>query len=227
MTHWQHACFNYRLSNRSDNLMMNYNLKNYYDWPILPRAAIIGLACVLLFLLAYRLDFSSLQKRFTIVQQQQNDLKNQLQAIFKNQAELYADLAKEAELNKTLSVLQGKLVSKNNIPEALNEILKIGSANGLQFSSFNPDKEELESIYTKVPIKVIAIGSYDQIGSFLDQIAHMTPLITINNFTIQRPQKTTTSTSSVEVQQAPGSLVSELLLEAYYLNSEVSHESKK
>lgn len=165
---------------------ININFKNFYEWPILLRAVLIGIICLVVFYLGYIIDFSTMGPRLEKAKQQEEDLKQQFNSLFTNEADLKAELQKYPLLTNAINQWQNKLIASKDLSELLNDILKIGAQNGLIFTSFNPEPEQKKSNYNSIPIKAVILGSYDQISSFISQVANMPRLVSIGNFTLSK-----------------------------------------
>lgn len=161
---------------------MNLNIKNIYAWPLTTRLLILGLLFAVIFYLGYLWDLSSLRTELADVTQQENEIKQQIESVIKKEASIRNELSQFDILKKTLSIWQQKLVDYNELPSLLNEVLKIGATNHLYFALFNPESEEREDIYAKLPIKVIAVGNYHQIALFLSQVVNMPWIVVIGDF---------------------------------------------
>lgn len=184
--------------------MSKYDLKNIDQWPLMMRYIVIGICCAGLIYLGYFFDVSRLTKRLDVAKQQEQDLKQQFELLFTQQSALETDISELPVLQNALNAWQKKLIKKSDLPELLNEILKIGTANGLQFNLFNPGDEVKEDMYIKMPIKVVVTGGYNQIASFISQTANLPWIVVIGNF---------------KLSKAVGSdnVTAELVLEVYYL----------
>ncbi len=200
--------------------MFNYNLNNIHEWPMPAKAFIIGLSCAIVFYLAYYFDFTKLNKQLALEQTQETDLKLQLEMLYQNQAKLNQHVLQNDELKKILNEWQSKLVKQATLPELLNEILKAGAASGVQFTLFNPEKEENESEYIKTPIKIVATSNYHQIANFVSRVANIMPIVVVDDITISKPMSTTTGLLANQ-------LTAELMLDIYSLKGMIKNDGKK
>ena len=186
--------------------MKNFNIKQFYEWPLFARLIVIGIICLIIFYLGYFIDFSGKASQLTRIKQQEEDLKIQVISLVNNEAELKIELEKFPIFVKSLSEWQKKIITKDNLSELINTLLKIGSTNGLEFDSFNPGAEIAINEYIKVPIKAVVKGSYDQIATFISQVANMNFLVSIEDFALLKNSKNSTSDKAIKA---------EILLEIY------------
>lgn len=198
---------------------MRYDLKRVYEWPLSLQLVLIAPLCALIFYLAYFLDYTSLNKDLITARTQENDLKQQLQLIFEQEAQLQQDVAQGSEFKIMLKEWQKKLITPAKLPDLLNEILKIGTVNGIKFDSLNPGDQTKDGIYFKVPIKIIAVGGYHQMANFVSQLVNMQTLMTIQNIIIGKiNQVAGTKTLEQQTGATTNTLGLELTLEVYYLS---------
>lgn len=191
---------------------MKYNVNELYDWPLIPKGIVIVLICLLIFYLAYFLDFSDITARLHRLEQQEQDLKMQVTVLSNNVNTTKVELAKFPGLMNSLTATQQKIINSKELPELLNEILKIGRQNELEFNQFNPGPEVKEGAYVKVAIKAVMLGSYDQIGNFISQIANLDKMVSIANFTIGKPVK---PNQPAEATIIDSRLLADIMLEVY------------
>lgn len=193
---------------------MDLNFNSFGDIPASIRYFIIAAVCAIIFYFAYMLDFSGLQRVIKNNQQKENDLKTQFSALITVEALADSALSHLPQLQETLKAWQGELIKPSQLPDLLNEILKIGTSNNLQFDLFNPGEGLKVDQYIKIPIRVIIKGNYDQIANFISQVANMKWLVGITNFSIEKKADLDKKTVDPALL---GRLTSELNLEVYYL----------
>lgn len=163
---------------------MKYDIKQFFDWPLSFRAGAIAIACLIVFYLGYMFDLSSSMNQLNAIKHQEQEFKDQLLSLANSMQDINSDLTKYPALTDALAQTQKKLISHSDLPELLNEILKIGSQNQLEIVNFTPGSTEQEGTHTKVVIKLIANGTFDQISNFISQIANMEKIVAIDDFTI-------------------------------------------
>ena len=196
--------------------MLDYDLKAVYTWPWAAKLFVIGMFCALIIYMGYFLDITNLVRTMRGIKQQELDVKQQFLSVFHQQSILEGDVAALPKLKALLISWQKKLVQPAALPELLNEILKMGTSNQLQFNLFTPLPEVKEGIYTKVPIKVVIVGGYNQVAGFVSQVANMPWIVVIGDFTIAKMKQET----AAEKAKAVGDehlLTADLMLEVYYL----------
>ena len=169
--------------------MATYDIKRMYEWPKGIRLSIIICAGMIIFYLGYLLDISSLNATLKISQQQEADMKEQYQMIIHKKVTLQNDVSHYPELKSLLTRWQKHLVTHAEIPELLNDILKTGGNNHLYFNLFNPLDDVRESIYYKLPIKMVVVGRYQEISNFISQIANLPQIVMVDDFTLSNENR--------------------------------------
>jgi Tfp pilus assembly protein PilO len=168
---------------------MTYDIKYIYEWPPKIRFAVIGLFGLIIFLIGALWDWSSINAKLDKSVTTENDLIQQLTVIYKNKTIAKADIAKLPQIEAMLKEWQSKLIPHDKVPEVMNDILKIGADDNIYFSLFNPEDEVADGVYEKIPIKIIAVGDYYHLSSFISQIANMPWLVVIGDLLVSNENK--------------------------------------
>lgn len=166
--------------------MVNYDIKNIYQWPQKPKLVAITSISLLIFILGLVIDIFPYKSQIAHSIKQEEDLKQQLQLMYDRQVTLKHDITHLPEMQATLLDWQQRIVMKPEVPSLLTNILKAGEANHLKITTFNPGNEIKEGIYYKTSINIDLGGTYDQIANFISQLANMPSLVNIKGFTISR-----------------------------------------
>lgn len=197
--------------------MNKLDFNNIHEWPIVTRCIVIALVCVVVFYIGYKWDIAALQKKLQTSHSEESNLKLEYESIIKKQSDAKIKLAHFNESRVLLNEWQKKLITYNQLPELLNQILKIGNNNSLYFSLFEPGEAVNDNHYQKIPIKVIAAANYHQIADFVSQIANLPWIVVIDNFTISNENKNSVlGTKLAETANAQHLLTLEMIIAIYY-----------
>jgi type IV pilus assembly protein PilO len=113
-----------------------------------------------------------------------------LDADLKNYIAVTKDLekfrAEEKSLNQKLSEALKQLPNEKEIPEILKNITSLGKESNLEFTLFKPKPEEPQQFYAKVPIELIALGNYHNVGIFFDKVGKLPRIINVVDFNMTR-----------------------------------------
>lgn len=146
---------------------------------------LIGILGVLAGLYIYLL-FIPLQNELGVMRNELDKLMKEL-----NQGKMITrDLEKFkvqiANLNAELKDALTQLPNEKEIPEILKNISRLGKESNLEFTLFRPKTEEPQQFYAKVPIDLVVVGSYHNIGTFFDKIGKLPRIINVIDFNISR-----------------------------------------
>jgi type IV pilus assembly protein PilO len=90
------------------------------------------------------------------------------------------------KLNEELKKALTQLPNEKEIPEILKNISSLGKESNLEFTLFRPKPEEPQQFYAKVPIELVALGSYHNIGIFFDKVSKLPRIINVVDFNMTR-----------------------------------------
>lgn len=195
----------------------NIDFKNVYEWPIYGRAIVLIIFCLGVFYAGYFFYFSSLGDEIYKRYKQEQDLKQQVKTILKIEREMKESVAEFPQLVNLLNQWQKQLISSNNLPDLLNQILKLGAANHIQFSLFAPAARTQQDDYFKVPIKVIMQGNYSQLANFISALANLSQLVSIGDFIFSKKNANASNMKATEEVNSDNRLTCELTIEVFSL----------
>jgi type IV pilus assembly protein PilO len=90
------------------------------------------------------------------------------------------------QLNEEFESALTQLPNEKEIPEILKTISSLGKESSLEFTLFRPKSEEPQQFYAKVPIELIALGSYHNMGVFFDKVSKLSRIINVVDFSMSR-----------------------------------------
>lgn len=91
----------------------------------------------------------------------------------------------EEELAKALT----QLPNEREIPDILKNISRLGKESNLEFTLFKPKPEEPQQFYARVPIDLVMMGSYHNVGLFFDKIGKLPRIINVVDFNMTRAKE--------------------------------------
>ena len=169
-----------------------YDLRrdNVGSWPPHIRVAILIILAVVLLFLTYWFDFQhQINKKIRLVREEKTLMQGltQKQQIAINLPNYQKQFA-TAETN--LHQLVQKLPTQAEVPALVEEISKLGQANGLSFSLLEPMKQQSKKFYVQLPLHIIVSGQYQQITHFIVALANMQRIVSVENFKLVNPNDT-------------------------------------
>jgi len=165
---------------------MALSMDSIYKLPKSKKVALLVVILgVVIGLYAYSF-FIPLQNELKAKKSQLNRLVRELEeskAIVKQFEKFKEEMAK---LNVEFANALTQLPNEKEIPEILKNISALGKESRLEFTLFKPKPEEPQQFYAKVPIELIALGSYHDTGIFFDRVSKLPRIINVVNFSMSR-----------------------------------------
>ena len=130
------------------------------------------------------------QDELNVAQRELSKLESELS----NSKAIARDLQKFKEqvekLNEELKNALTQLPNEKEIPEILKTISSLGKESNLEFTLFRPRPEQPQQFYAKVPIELVALGNYHNIGIFFDKVSKLPRIINVVDFNMTKTKET-------------------------------------
>jgi type IV pilus assembly protein PilO len=91
-----------------------------------------------------------------------------------------------AKLNEELRSALTQLPNEREIPEILRTISNLGKESNLEFTLFRPKPEQPQQFFANVPIELVALGNYHNVGIFFDKVSKLPRIINVVDFTLTK-----------------------------------------
>ncbi len=88
----------------------------------------------------------------------------------------------EEEFSRLLTLLP----DQREIPGFLESVSKLGAEVGLENILFQPQSERVEGFYAAIPVKLDLVGTYHELGIFLDRVSKLDRILRVQNLNISR-----------------------------------------
>lgn len=168
------------------------------SWPI---KAIVLLAIMgLLLFLGYKLVITDNIEELRGVERKEQNLRATFEKKQRRASQLEAYEAQLAEMQRSFGNLMQQLPSRTEIPSLIIDISEKGVSNGLEIALFEPLSEVSKEFYAEKPIKLIALGTYKELATFVSDISGLPRIVTIHNISLQVADEKASSASAF----APG-----------------------
>ena len=89
-----------------------------------------------------------------------------------------------------------QLPGRTEIPSLIIDISEKGVSNGLEIALFEPLTELSKEFYAEKPIKLIALGTYQELATFVSDISGLPRIVTIHNINLQAADEETDADDS-------------------------------
>ena len=169
------------------------NLRDAGNWPLLPKAVVLGLVFLLIVVAGAFFDWRDQLEALDKVQDDEVKLR-QAYAEKKAKAvnlELYVQQLREIE--QSFGALLKQLPNKSEMDALLTDINQAGLGRGLQFELFRPAAtERVADFYAELPISVRVTGTYHDMGAFASDVAQLPRIVTLNDIGVVNDKGTLT-----------------------------------
>jgi len=163
----------------------NLNFKDIGNWPLIPKAVLLGLLFLVILLASYWVDWSQQFSDLDAAKQQEAKLRETFLAKKKQAINLdtYKQQLKDIELS--FGALLRQLPNKSEMEALITDINQAGLGRGLEFELFKPASQEtLSEFYAELPITIHVTGSYHDLGAFASDVSQLSRIVTLNNISI-------------------------------------------
>jgi type IV pilus assembly protein PilO len=136
------------------------------------------------YFLKYQDQLAHIQKLKAGVKEQEQKLTSLKAAAAKLEV-----LEKELEqAEEELAVLMTLLPDQKEIPGLLENVSRLGAKVGLENILFQPQPEIPQEFYATIPIRLDLLGTFNDVGVFLDNVSKLNRILKVQSITLVRPK---------------------------------------
>ncbi len=140
--------------------------------------------CAAFYFLKYQDQLTQIKRLKAGVKEQEHKL-----VTLKNAAAKVKVLEKELEQSEEeLRVLMTLLPDQKEIPGLLENVSRLGAKVGLENILFQPQPEIPQEFYATIPIRLDLLGTYNDVGVFLDNISKLNRILKVQSTSLTRPK---------------------------------------
>ena len=161
------------------------DFENLGSWPapVKVLAAIVLLMALLTIGYYYQVD--SLQGKLNKERGNEAELRRDFERLSFEAANLEAYKRQMLEMEESFGALVSQLPSDTEVPGLLEDITNKGEQNGLAISKIDLLPEVPREFYIELPISIVAVGSYHDLGAFISGMAGLPRIVTLHDFNIE------------------------------------------
>jgi type IV pilus assembly protein PilO len=161
------------------------DFENLGSWPapVKVLAAIVLLMALLTIGYYYQVD--SLQEKLNKERGNEAELRRDFERLSFEAANLEAYKRQMLEMEESFGALVSQLPSDTEVPGLLEDITNKGEQNGLAISKIDLLPEVPREFYIELPISIVAVGSYHDLGAFISGMAGLPRIVTLHDFNIE------------------------------------------
>ena len=184
------------------------------SWPLAVKIIIWLIFFMGVLALGYFLFINNEQAELAKVQTAEQNLRADYENKYFQAVHLEAFRKQQIEMEESFQAIIRQLPADTEIPGLIEDITLVGLENGLTFTSIDLQAEVRHEFYIEKPIKIIVNGSYHDLGSFVSDVADLSRIVTLHDFTIVPARSVTRG------QDSGGLLRMEILAKTYRYNDE-------
>ncbi|HPQ95183.1 MAG: type 4a pilus biogenesis protein PilO [Thiothrix sp.] len=149
------------------------------SWPIKILVLLVLMGFILF--MGYKLVIAGSIEQLAGYESREQELRGTFETKQRRASQLKVYEAQLEEMQHTFGTLVQQLPSDTEIPALILDISEKGVSNGLEIELFEPLKEEVKEFYAEKPIKLIAMGTYKELATFVSDISGLPRIVTIHN----------------------------------------------
>lgn len=161
------------------------SFENIGSWPLFVKVIAWVAVFVALVFGGYHFIVTDLQEQKAREIRREVDLKKDFENKAYQAANLEAYRQQMKEMESSFGALISQLPSDTEVPGLLEDITNKGINSGLSFSKIELQKEQAREFYIELPIRIIASGTYHDMGAFVSGVASLPRIVTLKDFTIK------------------------------------------
>ena len=164
--------------------LSDLDMENIGSWPLALKVIVLGLLYAAILIAGFYFHVEDLNKRLSVVEQEEQTLRQDLEKKAFEAANLEAYKAQLVEMEQRFGALVAQLPSETEVPGLLEDITDKGEMNGLSIKRIDLLAEQAQTFYIELPIAIEAVGSYHDLGAFISGMAGLPRIVTLHDFEI-------------------------------------------
>lgn len=160
------------------------DFNNVGSWPMAVKVIIWLIAFAGAIAGGYFLHVTNLQSELQKSQRQEGQLKGDYENKYAQAVHLEAYRKQQQEMEESFEAILRQLPGDTEIPGLIEDITLVGLKNGLSFASIDLEPEVQHEFYIEKPIRIIVSGSYHDLGAFVSDVADLSRIVTLHDFSI-------------------------------------------
>ncbi len=160
------------------------DFNNVGSWPMPVKVIIWVLVFSGAIAAGYFAHVTNLQGDLAKEQAKETTLKSDYESKYSQAVHLEGYRKQQADMEESFEAILSQLPSDTEIPGLIEDITLVGLKNGLSFSSIDLEPEQTHEFYIEKPIRIVVSGSYHDLGAFVSDVADLSRIVTLHDFSI-------------------------------------------
>jgi type IV pilus assembly protein PilO len=165
--------------------LQTLDVQNPGGWPTWVRISAVVLAAAVLIGAGTWFLVKPVYDELGGEQAREVSLKQEFEAKQKKVAALDAFRDQLKEMEKSFGAMLKQLPSKTEVANLLNDISQTRVASSLEEELFEPQPEIPKEFYAEIPNKIVVIGEFHEMGTFVSGVAALPRIVTIEEVEIK------------------------------------------
>ncbi len=165
--------------------LQSIDAQNPAGWPDWVRIAASVLLGIVIIALGTWFFIKPLREELDLYEQEEISLRATFEQKQKKVAALDAYKQQLKEMEQSFGVMLKQLPSRTEVANLLADISQTRVASSLEEELFQPQPEVLKDFYAEIPNRIVVIGGYHQMGSFVGGVAALPRIVTIDEVEIK------------------------------------------
>lgn len=161
------------------------DMQNPGGWPPWVRTGAVILAVVVIVAGGIYFLVKPIYEELQTVKADEVGLREELESKQKKVAGLDAYREQLAEMERSFGAMLRQLPSKAEVANLLNDISQTRVASSLEEELFQPQGEVPKDFYAEIPNKIVVVGNYHEMGTFVSGVAALPRIVTISDVDIR------------------------------------------
>lgn len=164
--------------------LRDLNVERVGWWSLRFKTLVALLLVGVLLIMGYGLHLQSPIGRLAQQREVEVTLKTEFASKATQAAGLEAWLMHLRELETAFSGLLQQLPSQAEVPGLLDEVSRLGLTSGLLIEHIQWSPEVLQPFYAELPLKMVLVGGYHDLGLFVSSLASLPRIVTLHDFAL-------------------------------------------
>jgi len=164
--------------------LKNINLNDLASWPVPVKIGGILVVCVVMLFAGYWFLIQGELDEYSAAKSKEDSLRETFMNKKAMAINLPAYKQQMEEMEQTFGSLLRQLPNTTEVPDLLVDITQAGLGRGLEFTLFQPEKEQPKDFYAELPISIQVRGNYHELAEFVSDVAALPRIVTFGNITI-------------------------------------------
>ena len=161
------------------------DIQNPSVWPTWVHIASATLGAIVLIGVGVWLKLIPMNDQLKAMQQEEITLFSEFERKQRKVVALDEYRAQLQEMERTFGAMLKQLPSRSEVANLLNDISQTRVASSLEEQLFQPQPEQPKEFYAEIPNRIIVIGDYHEMGTFVSGVAALPRIVTMENVDIR------------------------------------------